>query len=488
MTLSLPKLDNDALRLPQGANPAGRALEAAVYALLALFFAVITAAELRVMPKAWIVPAVIAFLCAAFYLLRRYQRASWLLPLILVLAAALRLGYIYLVPTQPVSDFEVLYSSAVAASGGDFSWNGDGYFSLWAYQIPFVLYEALIYKFTSTMAALKLMNAVWSVGSVYLIYRLALRFLPRGCALSAAFLYAVYPGQISYVPVLTNQHIAMFFLLLGLVLLNEARSPIGFVLSGASLAMSNLMRPEGGIAVIAIALYCLCCYLEKPRAEKFLKLICALAAVLLTYFLLQRAAELILHALGLAPCGLGSAVPEWKLIVGLNTSSGGQLTGAESGILSVTDDKARSQRAAEIIRDYFADCGNIPAFFFKKLTDFWTWSESGDFELGGVNTALITALGVSVESLVSYMVCAESAVRVSAYLLSAAGALLSARRSLSGRRSSEAAPLISAALMCGIVLAYLIVEIQPRYRYTAMPFVFLSAASALNFQKNVWKK
>lgn len=489
MALSVPKLDNAALRLPQRASSAGRVTETAVYLLLALFFAVITAEELFAAPRIWVTAAMMAALALGLFILCRFERAKLLPPFIFALAAVLRLAYIYLIPTQPVSDFEILYSAAVSTAGGDFTWAQNDYFSCWAYQIPFVLYEALVYKLVPSMAVLKLMNAAWSVGIVYFIYRLSARFLPKRCALAAAFIYAVYPGQISYVPVLTNQHIAMFFLLLGLTVLFEARSVWAYMLSGAFLAVSNMMRPEGAIAAIALLMYCLCCFIEEPRAKKPVQLCGVLLAVLLTYFLFQKAAELILSALGAAPYGLDTSVPEWKLVVGLNTASGGQLTGEEDWLLSVTGAAERRTRAAAVIRGYFESCGDIAGFFFTKLKNFWTWSESGDFELGGVNTALITALGASVESVVSYMVCAEAGVRLLSYALAAAGALRFALRAARGSRGVNGEPLMLAAVLCGVILAYLIVEIQPRYRYTAMPFVFIFAASALSERmKNAWKK
>ena len=45
------------------------------------------------------------------------------------------------------------------------------------------------------MAALKLMNIIWGVGAVFLIFRIAADFLPKRCALASAFLYAVHPGR-----------------------------------------------------------------------------------------------------------------------------------------------------------------------------------------------------------------------------------------------------------------------------------------------------
>ena len=45
-----------------------------------------------------------------------------------------------------------------------------------------------------------------------------------------------------------------------------------------------------------------------------------------------------------------------------------------------------------------------------------------------------------------------------------------------GGRNTSAAPLLIAAILCGTVLAYLLIEIQPRYRFFAMPFVFMLAS------------
>lgn len=220
--------DGDTLNLPEKPCGIGRGIEAAVYFLLAVIFALTACSLLKLVIEGFAYTlAVLAALALAVWLIGRYaHRERRVLIAVLALAAILRAVIIALVPTQPVSDFSQLFEAAKAAAGGDFSWTHvtQGYFSWWQYQIPFVLYEALVYKLVPSMAALKLLNLLWSLGINYLIYRIAARFLPKRCALIAAFLYAVHPGQIASVPVLTNQHISMFFMLAGLALIFEARS------------------------------------------------------------------------------------------------------------------------------------------------------------------------------------------------------------------------------------------------------------------------
>lgn len=477
-------LDGGALSLPEKPRGFGRGVEAAVYFLLAVIFALIACSLLNLIIEGWAYAlAVLAALALAVWLIGRYaHREKCVLVAVLALAAILRAAVIVLVPTQPVSDFKHLFEAAQAAAGGDFSWAHEpqGYFFWWRYQIPFVLYEALIYKLVPSMAGLKLMNLIWSLGINYLIYRIAARFLSRRCALIAALLYAVHPGQIAYVPVLTNQHISMFFMLAGLTLIFEARSWKGFALSGVLIAVGNLMRPEAVILIAALGCLCLCGFIQRPDKKRLVQLITALAAVVLTYFAVQKAAEWLLCALGTAPYGLGNGAPEWKFVVGLNTETGGHLSNAASGVLSIADAQERHEACMAIVKGYLDSCANLPAFFFGKFIDFWKTGEDFCFVLGGINAYTATRFGFTYDSLFAALGGIETAERFFAYALSAAGCVRLALGALKKEgRGTSPVPLLTAAILCGIVLAYLIIEIQPRYRYIAMPFVFIMACVPL---------
>lgn len=475
------RLDGDTLSLPERPNTAGRVIEAAVYFLLALVFAITACSLLNLAVEGYAYTlTVLSGLALAVWLIARFShREKQVLLVLLILSAALRAAVIVLVPTQPVSDFGQLFEAAQATAAGDLSWSHVtwDYFAWWPYQIPFVLYEALVYKLVPSMAALKTLNLVWSIGINYFIYRLAARFLPKHCALIAAFLYAVHPGQIALVPVLTNQHISMFFMLFGLSVLFEARSWKGFVLSGALLAVGNLMRPEAVILVAALGCLCLCSFIQKPGKRRLVQLITALAAVVLTYFAVQKAAAWILYALDAAPYGLGNQAPEWKLMIGLNTETGGHMTTADAAALYITDPAARHEACMAVVKGYVDACANLPAFFFGKFTDFWKTGEDFSFVLGEINAWESTRLGITYDRLFAGLGGIETAERFFSYVLTAVGCfLLGLGSAKNSRRRAPELPLIIAAILCGIVLVYLIIEIQPRYRYIAMPFVFIMAS------------
>ena len=426
-----------ALRLPEEPSAAGRVIETAVYILLAVFFvnaAAFTAAGLGNVLRAAVTAA--------------------------VLIAA-------------------LYGAAQSAAAGDMSWADvtEGYFSWWQYQIPFVLYEAAMLRVVPSVAALKMMNVVWSVGSVYLIWRIVSRFMPGRCALAAAFMMAVYPAQIMYASVLTNQHISLFFVLLAVAVLTETVSPWGCALAGAMLAVGDLMRPEGTIVLAAVFCCALCAVIGQPRRKRALSLLITLAAFALAYFAVKWAAGAVLGALGLAPHGIGNSVPEWKLVVGLDRENGGTVSDKYIYILNLADPAARRAAGQDIISQHLAQHGGWAAFFLAKLRYFWASAEDLTFTLGGVNVWESAVGGMSVENMAYALSGAELAARITAYVLAAVGCVKLAVNAMHGAgRNTSAAPLLIAAVLCGTVLAYLLIEIQPRYRFFAMPFVFMLAS------------
>lgn len=487
-----------AFDLPPRINAAGRYIGAAVYGLAALFFAVVgalCAVRLCSSPSSVLTALLTAVLFVALCcVLWRVPSKKAALAAILAVAAAVRVWYVFTVPSEPVSDFALLYSSAEAAANGDFSWANvtEGYFAWWRYQIPFVLYEAAVIKLTHSVAALKLLNVVWGVGTVYLVFRLTRAFAGDYSALGAALFAAVCPAFVMYSSVLTNQHISLFFILLALVVLIEARSILGCAAAGALMALGNLMRPEAAIVIAALCCVALYAFLAAPSKKSLGHILLALAVTLLAYFAVQKAAELILAAIGVAPYGLGNSVPEWKLIVGLDLESGGTVSQNYASLLDIADPAERTAAIRAVIAAQLAEAAKHPAFFFEKLKYFWTSMEDTTFTLAGVPEWTMAAGALSVTEMVYSLASAELALRTAAYLFAAVACAHYARKSAAGRVvGGSVAPLCVAAVLCGTVLAYLFIEIQPRYRLFALPFVFVMAAAALGRiapdGKRAWK-
>lgn len=488
-----------AFELPPRINAAGRYIGAAVYGLAALFFAVVgalCAVRLCSSPSsvltALLTVALFAALCCVLW---RVPNKKAALAAILAVAAAVRVWYVFTVPSEPYSDFALLYSSAEAAANGDFSWANvtEGYFAWWRYQIPFVLYEAAVIKLTHSVAAIKLLNVAWGVGTVYLVHRITRAFAGDNSALGAALFSAVCPAFVMYSSVLTNQHISLFFILFGFAVLIEARSFLACAAAGALMALGNLMRPEAAIVIAALCCVALYAFLSAPSKKSLAHIVLTLAVTLFAYFAVQKAAEIILAALGFAPYGLGNSVPEWKLTVGLDLESGGTVSQNYAPLLDIADPDERTAAIRAVIAAQLAEAAKHPAFFFEKLKYFWTSMEDTTFTLAGVPEWTMAAGSIGVTEMVYSLASAELALRTAAYLFAAIACAHYACKSAAGRVSgAPAAPLYVAAVLCGTVLAYLFIEIQPRYRFFALPFVFIMAAVALGRiapdGKRAWKK
>lgn len=388
---------------------------------------------------------------------------------ILVTAAALclRLPFALLPAQKQVSDFALLYDAAVSLAGGDASVLAGKYFLRWGYQIPFVLYEALIVRLGGGVTALRVLNVLWMSGSAWLVYMLARRLAGPRAGFAAGALYAIYPGALAMAAVLTNQHISLFFCLLGIWLAVEhgpfsdtgtgARRVFCGAAAGLSLALANLMRPESVLVLASAVVTALVLLISRRAGARRLAL--PLAAVFAAYFGLCFAASAAITASGIAPGGTGNSRPEWKLVLGLDTESGGGYSEANEYILDIEDDAERRAAARAAISASLESCGDLAGFFRGKVEGMWGAQEDLSFISGGLPLA-------------SVLLIAERAAFLLAAALAALGCILAPRR------RAGAAELMSMCMVSAAFVCYLFIEIQPRYRYGTVPFVFILAAGA----------
>lgn len=389
------------------------------------------------------------------------ERAA--LAAVFVLALAVRAAFILTARTQPVSDFELLYEAARGVASGDSTALGSEYFRWWGYQIPFVYYEALIIRLGGGVTALQLLNALWMSAGAALIYLLALRLASAGAALACGLLYALYPGAVLLSGVLTGQHPALFFALLAIYLATGPEASWRrCAAAGLCLAVSNLFRPEGLVFLGALA--CALIYRLSGRREGRRAAAAGLAALLCAYLAVNWAAAAAFTLSGAAPEGIGNSRPEWKLVLGLDTASGGEYSAENEYILEIEDADERRAAAAGVIRESLS-AGGLARFFAGKVYGMWGAPEDTDWAFPDGTPDWIPGL----------LQC-ERGVRLAVYAL----ALLAALRLLFGRRELSGEPDIALlAALCAFFAAYLLMEIQTRYRYSALPLVFLLAARAL---------
>lgn len=389
-----------------------------------------------------------AYVCAVIaccaVIARSKAKTIHILWAVMLVSLALRFLYVSLIPTRPCSDFEMLYLAAQKAAAGDFSWSraAEGYFYTWAYQIPFALYQAVLFRLSHSLLALKLFNVLFMVGTNYLLYRIGKLYLSETAALCVAFIYAVFPGVLMYASVLTNQHISMFFLLLGVFML-----------------LRCIQRPD----VMTV----------KQTALSVL-------LVFACYWLAKSLTEWLLIWADIAPHGLGNQYPEWKFVLGLGNTDGygGYSSKLASAFSALDDEAARRAFAAELIKDLFhRPPAEIFAFFLEKLRRFWTNAQDIMWSLYGLDQELLILPGLGLKLKDAWvLVWCERGSLLLVYLLALPAPVLLWRE-----REKTSAAFFCAAVICVTICTYLLIEIQVRYRLIAIPFWLLTGGVTIEW-------
>lgn len=426
-------------------------------------------------PTEVLIPALLIIFLAAILIIlaRAFKLPEWvLIAFILLISLITRSFFLLRFGTQPDSDFLLLYVSAQGLAGGDMSFLHDSYFVLWAYQIPFVVFEAGILKLFGAMTALKIINLICMLGISLLIYKLARLFVSSEAAFSFSVLYSLAPEPLLLSSVLTNQHLSLFFLLLGLYIALKERRPAHIFLGGVLIALGDLMRPEG-ILVIAALLFLYVLRIikgEDGRKTAFFRLFLLAAS----FFLLRLLAFIVFHALGLAPFGLDSGCPEWKFILGLDPMQKGSYNETNTAILHITNAAERRKEAFRLISANFTDFGSLASFLRDKAAYFYGAFPDSSWAFFGVDTNGLLLFGQPLKE-------ALRTVFIFDRVLFALASLLSAVAFAVGLKPKAKTP--QAAIFCAFLCvfffgAYLLIEVQPRYRYFITPFLFIMSAYA----------
>jgi len=235
--------------------------------------------------------------------------------LILVIAAP-RLLWVFLMPTKPVSDYLCFYSYAQKASQG-FLKGYDMTFTLFRFRFGYSLILSLVFKiFGNSIIVGKLFNVFLSVILGLIIYFTVAYLFGKEAAAYSAVLYAFWPSQIMYNSVLASEHPFIVFFVLGLYFLIRAikeKKAVYGLFAGVFVAISNHIRPVAVVVIIAavflVAFKALC------RDFKTLKIgITGLISYVVIFYTLGY----------LIFCLTG--IPVWKTSMGLNLMIGTDYT------------------------------------------------------------------------------------------------------------------------------------------------------------------
>jgi 4-amino-4-deoxy-L-arabinose transferase-like glycosyltransferase len=404
--------------------------------------------------------ATICVLAILSFLVNRFLTAKQFLILLVIISFSIRILWIILVKTMPISDFDFMYEAAKSATKGDFSFVTNDYFTTWGYQLGFTYYEAIVIKlFGDHLLILKLFNIFFGTGTSLFIYLITKKVFNEYSARAASLLYTIYIPNIVYSSVLTNQYISTFFFFGGLYfLLSKGLSDkYSWVYVGLMLAMGNIMRPAGIIFIAGITVFILIFKILPFRKKESFNYTKKLVGVLMVYFLLQKLIAAGLMSAGLADNPLSNQEPYWKFVLGVNyQTTGGWNIDDQYYVNQFKLGPERNKAEISLIKERLKDKKQDIKLFRNKFVRFWSSpDDAANWAMGFDNNSKSKLLLMKYEKLMYIGFCLFALGTISLF-----------------KRNNELSPLLY-ILLGGYVFIHLFVEVQTRYRFDILPVFFI---------------
>lgn len=393
-------------------------------------------------------------------------------PVVLFLLALVsRVFVVSVLKTPPESDFEMMYQASLGICKGDFSFLETDYFRLWPYQTGFVYFQSILLRIWNNILILKLFNCLMAAGTVVLVYLIALEFCDKNAASLASLLYCFLPYPLFFVSVLSNQFASSFLIYLGLYLLITDRismhTHIRHAVFALLLVLSNILRPEGLVPLVALTLYLLITANKSNLRQNIVNL----ALVLGIYFAASKLISALFAATGLSPLGLSKSDPLWKFVLGLNHETG--------GTYAVGDEPLLGNREAElrIIKERLAAPVSAHwALLREKIETFWgkyplSWSFNYCMSTGIPMFGRSLYIADDMENMHQF----TKHIMTAMYWLAGGGTFLYMRQ-----KKGDHKILLIVNQVFVTFGVYLLIEVQARYSYYVQPCIFILAALAFS--------
>lgn len=205
--------------------------------------------------------------------LRRYLDridSRWVMALILLLAAGIRIYFINNLPTQPIYDFATYHLTATQVSQGN--WEALTLLEGKPWGYPLLL--GLIFKLLGIKIILaQYLNVILSLTTIVLIYLLVNRLVGQSYGLLAAFLYALLPSEIFMNNVINSEILFITLVVSGayfsIMFMQDYRWR-NLVFTGVFLGLSQVVRPVGMIYLLVFLVF-LCLQLLPGHLKRVVK-------------------------------------------------------------------------------------------------------------------------------------------------------------------------------------------------------------------------
>ena len=456
---------------------------------------------------AWVGTHFIALLSARLDIAPRLSRRrklsvgmeSFYVILILGASFALRYAVIVKFPMEPASDFKTYYEIAEMMKNGTLQKKGEGYCNYIA-MFPHIIGYCFILKnvfvlFGTSVFNGQFANILFSVGTVFTIYRIGRKLGGKLSGVIALTVAAFWPSQIIYVDMLAAEYAFSFFFYLSLLLFlhlamdydvatkSAGRAILLHVLLGCLIAVTAAIRPMALILLIAIIL---CIFPQNMKLPNIPRNSISLwvqfmgkgwsrgILILVSYFILSSVLTTNIELT------INKSLPSfgesfgYNLLVGLNTESKGGWNEADSKFLYENLDSTGSPIQAQIasrdeaIKRLTSDPKEIFDLLINKYELLW---ENDDYGVTW-NLAFLNEQNQLTPERAEFLSSVQEANHI-VYMVSVLFSLMTLIYLLQRKASYIYVPIL---IYLGTAAMHLFVESQNRYHYHVLP-VFMIVAS-----------
>lgn len=424
--------------------------------------------------------------------------------LVLTLAFAARVFVIRELPMEPASDYKTYYEIAKMLKEGVLQEKGEGYCN-YIGMFPHILGYCYILKtvfviFGTSVWNGQAANAVFSIGTVFLIYRIARRLGGRMAGVAALTASAFWPSQILNINMLASEYSFTFFfyscvlLFLHLVMdydgatKHAVRGVLLHILLGCMIAVTAAIRPMALILLIAVFLFLIPVKTKLPGipvnsisiwvrflAKGWLRAALILAAYMAVSGIINTDIELTIN----------QTIPSfsqsfgYNLLVGLNADSNGVWNEEDSKFLYENLERTGSPIEAQLAcrekayQRLAADPGGLFNLLIKKYELLWGNDNYG----ADWNLAFLKEQNELTPDRTIFLNQMKSANQI-AYLVAVLFSFLTLIYLLQRRAS----PLYILVLVyLGTAAMHLMVESQNRYHFHVLPVFIIIASVGIKY-------
>ncbi len=395
------------------------------------------------------------------------QNKQYSLLILSCIAIFIRIVTAAKIDTPIVSDFATYFKAAQLFAEGESFVEPGGYFSMWGYNTGIVILYGCLLKICNSALFLRIINSIFEGGTIIFVYLISFHaFKNRKGALFAATAFTFSPFNILYVTVLSNQQCSLFFIMVGLFVLwnDQIEDTVRFSVAGMLMGIANALRADVLPFVVSV-IFCLL-YGMISCKERRMYLLKNVLLFVVSYFGTNWVISEVIIISGINPLGTRYGNKVWKFAVGLNIDTRGMWSQADTDLLNqgmITWELLLQRIKGISVRQYLD-------LFIDKLRIFWLENPNG-WSIGHWDNS----------KLKNYIYRLDAQYWGIVFFLGNIGMLKTMWQEKFNHFSQTFFPICMICTSC----VFMIIEVQPRYRYSFSILFFIALASVYPDMENL---